>query len=178
MTKLYTIGHSNHSLQEFIEILQSHEIAQIIDIRTMPHSRHVPWFNKETLKKELNKSKIAYHHLGALGGLRHTSKNSINNAWKNKSFRGYADYMQTREFFEGLKKLNALMKKKSNKTAIMCAEALPWRCHRSMVADAEVVRGIKVFDIMSKTSLHEHHLTSFAVVDRTKRPIKIYYPEG
>ncbi len=183
MKILYTIGHSNHPLQEFLDILQAYEIGQLIDIRTIPRSRHVPWFNKDELKAALKKRKIRYHHLVELGGLRHTTKDSINMAWKNKSFRGYADYMQTRQFFDGLKKLNAFMKEthcntdtKHRNIVIMCAEALPWRCHRSLVADAEVVRGIKVLDIMSKTALHEHQLTSFAVVDRTKRPIKIYYP--
>jgi uncharacterized protein (DUF488 family) len=110
-----------------------------------------------------------------LGGLRHTSKDSINKAWRNASFRGYADYMQTPQFYSGLKDLNSLLKNRK-KVAIMCAEALPWRCHRSLVADAEVVRKIKVLDIMSCTSTRVHELTAFAKVDRRKRPIKVYYP--
>lgn len=173
--KLYTIGHSDHSMQEFIQLLQSFNIKQLLDIRTIPKSRHVPWFNKETLKQQLSKHKIRYQHLPELGGLRHTTKDSINLAWRNSSFRGFADYMQTPEFFKGFKKLNQLIQKK-HETVIMCAEAVPWRCHRSLVADAEVIRGVHVFHIMSKTSFHEHELTSFAKVDRTKRPIRLYYP--
>ena len=111
----------------------------------------------------------------ALGGLRHTQKNSINKGWRNSSFRGYADYMQTPEFYAALKALNKMLTRK-NRVAIMCAEAVPWRCHRSLIGDAEVVRGIKVLDIMSKTNIHIHELTDFAVVNRKKRPIQIYYP--
>lgn len=176
MPVLYTIGHSNHTLKEFLEMLSAYNIKQLIDIRSVPKSRHVPWFNKAKLSVALAKRKIKYHHLPELGGLRHTSKNSINKAWRNPSFRGYADYMQTSKFFEGLKMLNQLRKK--GKTAIMCAEALPWRCHRSLVADAEIIRGIKVIHIMSKTNVHEHELTSFAKVNRKTRPMKVYYPEN
>jgi uncharacterized protein (DUF488 family) len=175
MTKLYTIGHSTHTLQEFLEILHAHQITRIVDVRTIPKSRHVPWFNENEFKAALRKEKIAYTHLSKLGGLRKTTKNSINMAWRNASFRGYADYMQTPQFFEGLKELNDLIKK-SHRVAIMCAEVLPWRCHRSLIADAELIRHISVYDIMSKTSLRPHQLTSFAVVNRKKRPIQIYYP--
>jgi uncharacterized protein (DUF488 family) len=110
-----------------------------------------------------------------LGGLRHTHKDSINQGWHNASFRGFADYMQTPEFYVGLSKLNKLIKK-GNNVAIMCAEAVPWRCHRSLIADAELVRHKRVFHIMSETAVHSHKLTPFAVVDRSKRPIKIFYP--
>lgn len=175
MPALYTIGHSTHTLQEFIEILHAHQITHIVDVRTIPQSRRVPWFNKNELKKSLRKEKISYTHLAKLGGLRRTNKNSINTAWHNASFRGFADYMQTPEFFEGLKELNEIIKK-SDRVAILCAEAVPWRCHRSLIADAELVRHYAVWEIMSKTSIRQHQLTSFAVVDRTKRPIKIYYP--
>lgn len=177
MSKLYTIGHSTHSMQEFIEILQAHKITHIVDIRTVPKSRYVPWFNENRLKTRLHKTNISYTHMVELGGLRKPEKDSINQGWHNASFRAFADYMQTYEFYEGLKKLNQLIKQKG-KVAIMCAEAVPWRCHRSLIADAEVVRGIKVLDIMSHTSIHPHKLTSFAVVDRSKRPIKIYYPKS
>ncbi len=176
MPKLYTIGHSTHTLEEFLDILHAHEIMHIVDIRTIPKSQYVPWFNENKLSSVLNKAKISYTHLSALGGLRKSNKDSINQGWRNVSFRGYADYMQTPEFYAGLKELNQLIKQKG-KVAIMCAEALPWRCHRSLVADAEVVRGITVLDIMSRTSIHIHQVTSFAVVDRSKRPIKIYYPK-
>lgn len=178
MTKIiYTIGHSNHRLHEFITMLKAYKINHIVDIRTIPKSRHVPWFNEKKLCHALQKEKIQYTYMPALGGLRHTTKDSINAAWRNKSFRGFADYMQTREFFLALKGLNALLKK-NKRVAIMCAEAVPWRCHRSLVADAEVVRHITVFEIISKTSIRKHTLTTFAVVDRKKRPIKVYYPKS
>ena len=175
MPKLYTIGHSNHTLEEFIHLLQAHKISHVVDVRSIPKSRHVPWANEKALHQALRKEKISYTHLKKLGGLRHTNKDSINQAWINKSFRGYADYMQTPEFYEGLKELNQLIKSKK-RVAIMCAEAVPWRCHRSLIADAEIIRHTKVFHIMSKTNARPHTLTKFAVVDRNKRPIKIYYP--
>jgi len=175
MHTLYTVGHSTHSPQEFLEILQVHGITHIADVRTIPKSRRMPWFSQTALKQSLKKHKIGYTHFLALGGLRHAHKDSINLGWHNASFRGYADYMQTHEFFLALKELNNLIKK-SARVAIMCAEALPWRCHRSLIADAEVVRHVCVMDIMSKTSLHKHELTPFAVVDRHTRPIKVYYP--
>ena len=146
-----------------------------MDVRTIPKSRHVPWFNEHEFKESLHKEKIAYTHLSKLGGLRKTTNNSINMGWRNKSFRGFADYMQTPGFFAGLKELNGLISK-SYRVAIMCAEAVPWRCHRSLIADAEVVRHVLVFEIMSKTSIHPHKLTAFAVINRKKRPIQIYYP--
>lgn len=175
MPKLYTIGHSKHTLQEFLDILHAHQITHIVDVRTMPKSRYVPWFDEKELKASLRKEKIAYTHFSKLGGLRRTIKNSLNTAWRNASFRGYADYMQTKKFFEGLKELNELIKK-NRRVAIMCAEALPWRCHRSLIADAELIRHFSVWEIMSKTSVHPHELTSFAVINRKKRPIQIYYP--
>lgn len=109
---LYTIGHSNHTLETFIEILQAHKITTLVDVRTMPRSRHVPWFNKDKLRMSLRKVNINYMHMPKLGGLRHSTPDSINLAWRNKSFRGYADYMQTPEFFTSLKALNVLIKKK------------------------------------------------------------------
>lgn len=172
---LYTIGHSNRSLQEFIALLHAHGITRVVDIRSLPKSRHVPWFNKDELKTALRKEKMAYTHMRELGGLRHARKDSINQGWQNASFRGFADYMQTPEFFAAFKKLNQLTKKRK-KIAIMCAEAVPWRCHRSLIADAETIRGVTVLHVMSKTHAKKHELTSFAVVDRTKKPIKIYYP--
>lgn len=175
MPKLYTIGHSTHSLKEFLTILHAHEITHLADVRTIPKSRHVPWFNENDLRTALHKEKITYTHIAKLGGLRRGHKDSINQGWHNASFRGFADYMQTPEFYAGLKELNQLIMRK-RKVAIMCAEAVPWRCHRSLIADAEIVRGFTVLDIMSLTSVHAHTLTSFAVVDRSKRPIKIFYP--
>jgi|SRR5579872_2923484 len=175
MTTLYTIGHSNKSLQDFIALLQAYKIMHIVDVRTIPKSRKMPWFNQEKLKLTLRKEKITYIHMPKLGGLRHTNKQSINKAWINPSFRGFADYMQTKEFYEGLKSLNQYIKGKK-RVAIMCAEAVPWRCHRSLIADAEIVRHVSVLHIMSRTSSRAHELTSFAVVNKKKRPIQVYYP--
>jgi len=173
--KLFTIGHSTHTLAEFIHILHAHDIKRLIDIRSIPKSRHVPWFNEAKLSAALSAEKIFYHHLPELGGLRHAHKDSINQGWRNASFRGFADYMQTPEFYKGLRKLNEFIKKKG-RTVIMCAEAVPWRCHRSLIADAEIVRHIDVYHILSATNLHPHELTSFAVVNKHKRPIQIVYP--
>lgn len=176
MVKLYTIGHSTHTMQEFLDILQVYKITHVVDVRTIPKSRHVPWFNREVLRLSLHQEEIAYTHIEKLGGLRRTHKNSINKGWRNASFRAFADYMQTPEFFQGLKELNTLVKKRGSKIAIMCAEALPWRCHRALIADAEIARHIDVWEIMSKTSAHLHKLTDFAVINRKKRPIQIHYP--
>jgi len=175
MSKLYTIGHSTRTLKEFIALLHAYKITHLVDVRTIPKSRHVPWFNENRLKSDLRKEQINYIHMLELGGLRHAHKDSINQGWHNASFRGFADYMQTPEFHLGLKKLNQLLKE-DNKVAIMCAEAVPWRCHRSLIADAEIVRHIKVSHIMNESTVYAHMLTSFAVVDRKKRPIKVYYP--
>jgi uncharacterized protein (DUF488 family) len=177
MSTLYTIGHSTHTLQEFLEILHAYQITHIIDVRTIPKSRHVPWFNENEFKMSLNQEKIAYTHMPKLGGLRRTSTNSINTGWRNASFRGFADYMQTSEFFEGLKELNNIIKE-SQRVAIMCAEAVPWRCHRSLIADAEIARHYIVWEIISKNSVHLHKLTDFAVINRKKKPIQIYYPQN
>jgi uncharacterized protein (DUF488 family) len=174
MPTLFTIGHSTRTLQEFIKLLSENQIKRVVDVRTIPKSRSFPWFNKNSLSIELRKKKISYVHLPKLGGLRHGLKDSVNRGWHNASFRGFADYMQTPAFFQGIKKLNEYVKK--GKVVIMCAEAVPWRCHRSMIADAEIVRGTRVKHIVSASSVLNHELTSFAVVDKTKRPIKIFYP--
>lgn len=175
MPTLYTIGHSNHTLNAFLELLQTYQITHIVDVRTIPKSRHVPWFNEKALNHALQKENIGYTHLAELGGLRHAAKDSINMGWHNSSFRGYADYMQTPEFFAGLKALNQIIKK-NHRVAIMCAEAVPWRCHRSLIADAEVIRHYRVCDILSKTSIRSHVLTPFAKVNRQKKPMQIDYP--
>ncbi len=172
---LYTIGHSTHTMEEFLDILRAHKIRHIVDVRTVPKSHHVPWFNAAKLAATLRKEKINYTHMPALGSLRHANKHSLNSGWHNASFRGFADYMQTPEFFAGLCSLNSIIKK-VKKVAIMCAEAVPWRCHRSLIADAEVIRHIKVFHIMSMIVLRTHQLTSFAIVQRNKRPMQILYP--
>ena len=167
---IMTVGHSTHPISEFLQILKSHHVHQIVDVRTVPRSRHNPQFNKDELPNSLLNDGITYRHLPGLGGLRHARKDSINTAWKNASFRGYADYMQTQEFEQSLAELIGLAAKVL--TAIMCAEAVPWRCHRSMIGDALLVRGITVLDIMSETSARAHELTSFAVVEGTN----ITYP--
>ena len=156
---IYTIGHSTRSIEDFIDLLKSYEIEMLIDVRTIPKSRHNQQFNEETLETVLKKSGIHYQHLSKLGGLRHTTKNSINIGWRNPSFRGYADYMQTPSFWEGLEELEILGKK--YKSAIMCAEAVPWRCHRSLIADALILYKWKVIHIISKKSSKYHELTSF-----------------
>ncbi|STY28556.1 Uncharacterized conserved protein [Legionella wadsworthii] len=174
MPELFTVGHSTRSYMEFVDLIKAHQINHIIDVRTIPKSRTVPWFNKEEFAKSLAHQKVAYTHLAKLGGLRKTDKNSINMGWRNASFRGFADYMQTENFREGLEELNEILT--NFKGAILCAEAVPWRCHRSLISDAELVRGYTVWHIMSKTTANLHHLTSFAVVDKSQNPIRIYYP--
>jgi len=165
MSKLYTIGHSTRSLTEFISLLKAYKVTRLVDIRTVPKSRHVPWFNEEGLKEALKKQRITYTHLEELGGLRHSHKDSINQGWHNTSFRGFADYMQTPAFFMGLKKLNQFLKRSEN-VAMMCAEGVPWRCHRSLIADAEIIRGRRVFHIMRKTKVQPHKLTPFACIEK------------
>ncbi len=160
---IYTIGHSTRDIEEFIDLLRHNAITQLIDIRTVPKSRHNPQYEQNVLKKSLTKNNIAYMYLKELGGLRPKAKVSVNQGWRNTSFRNYADYMQTESFISGIKTL--LQIAKDEVTVIMCAEAVPWRCHRSLVGDALLVRGVKVSDIMSKTSVKAHTLTSFAVVD-------------
>jgi uncharacterized protein (DUF488 family) len=160
---IFTIGHSTHPLEEFIGLLKAHAVEQLIDVRTIPRSRHNPQFNRDTLSVKLRNARIGYRHMKGLGGLRHPLKNSPNDGWRNSGFRGFADYMQTAEFAENLQKLIALAKKKQ--TVIMCAEAVPWRCHRSLISDALTVRGIAVEHITSRTSRHTHKLTPFALVD-------------
>ncbi len=171
MTTVYAIGHSTRTLDQFIEILQAHKITLLADIRTIPRSRHNPQFNEDSLSRELPKAGIRYRHLKELGGLRHASKDSINTGWQNASFRGYADYMQTREFVSALRGLMELARGK--RVAIMCAEGNPFRCHRSLVADALTVRGVRVLHISSRKSAREHTLTSFAKVNGTR----ITYPQ-
>lgn len=174
MSILYTIGHSNRSVEDFLHILHAHKIDHVVDVRTIPKSSYVPHFNKESIKSVLLKEGIQYTHMPELGGLRRPWPDSINNAWRNSGFRGFADYMQTNEFFQALKKLMNIAKK--TKAAIMCAEAVPWRCHRSLIADALVVRKVKVLDIMNDHTVRAHKLTDFARIDRNKRPMRIYYP--
>lgn len=169
---VFTIGHSTRSLPEFVEILQTLGVALIVDVRSIPRSRHNPQFNKETLPAALKQKGVGYVHMPGIGGLRRPSRDSVNTAWRNKSFRGYADFMQTKEFSEQLLHLMALARQ--NCIAIMCAEALPWRCHRSLIADALVVRNVNVQHIISKDSVIGHQLTEWAHVEGTKITYPLY----
>lgn len=159
---IYTVGHSTRTIEEFLALLQAHAVELLTDVRTIPKSRHNPQFNSDALEKSLKEHGIAYLHMAGLGGLRHAKKDSPNAGWENASFRGFADYMQTEEFE---KSLSALVEEaKQKQIAIMCAEAVPWRCHRSLIADALSVRGIRVKHIISRTSLKEHIVTPWANV--------------
>lgn len=163
--KIYTIGHSTRELDDFIATLQHYGVLQLVDVRSVPRSRHTPQFNAETLGNALKEHGIDYQHLAELGGLRYSKKGSINMGWRNTSFRGYADYMQTDEFTHGLDTLLALARQKT--TAIMCAEAVPWRCHRSMIGDALLIRGVEVIDIFDERKSEPEKVTAFAKVDGT-----------
>ena len=163
MNTVYTIGHSTRTIEEFIQILQSYEIQTVVDVRTIAASRHNPQFNEKELDKSLSRKGIGYIRMKGLGGLRHTTKASVNTAWRNASFRGYADYMQTPQFAENVEQLIKIAAEK--RTAIMCAEAVPWRCHRSLIGDALLIRDVAVVDIMSEKVSRPHVLTSFAEID-------------
>ena len=170
---IYTVGHSTRSATDFVALLVAHGIRQLGDVRTVPRSRHNPQFNSDTLAKTLREAGIGYAHLPALGGLRRTTSSSVNLGWRNTSFRGYADYMQTDAFKAAVDNLIALAA--PARTAIMCAEAVPWRCHRSLIADALVVRGIEALEIVNTTRTTPHALTPFARVDGIDLT---YPPEG
>ncbi len=159
---LWTIGHSTRSAEEMIQLLHANGIRVLIDVRTIPRSRHNPQFNKETFMKSLRQAGLQYAHEPELGGLRKSRADSINLGWKNASFRGFADYMRTDEFWRAVEELMAYGKKKP--TAIMCAEAVPWRCHRSLIADALVSRGWTVRHILSTAEAQPHQLTSFVKI--------------
>jgi uncharacterized protein (DUF488 family) len=162
MLPVLTIGHSNRTWKEFLELLRAHRVKRVIDVRSIPRSRLNPQFNREILSTKLRAARIGYVHLQKLGGLRHARRDSPNMGWRNSSFRGFADYMQTSEFEAGLHRLMKMAAQK--RSTIMCAEAVPWRCHRSLIADALTVRGIEVDDIMSMKRSQVHSLTSFAKV--------------
>jgi uncharacterized protein (DUF488 family) len=165
MQVIYTIGHSTRPIEEFITLLRAQHITQLVDVRTIPRSRHNPQYEQPALEDSLADAGISYLYMKELGGLRPAVKDSINTSWHNASFRNYADYMQTDDFKQGVEKLIELSRKQA--TAIMCAEAVPWRCHRSLIGDALLVRGHEVRDIMSETNVKPHALTSFAVVEGT-----------
>lgn len=167
-----TIGHSTRTWKELLALLRAHRVKRVIDVRSIPRSRHNPQFNRETLPAKLRAAGIGYVYLRKLGGLRHAHRDSPNTGWRNSSFRGFADYMQTSDFEAGLNRLRKLAGQK--RSAIMCAEAVPWRCHRSLIADALTIRGIRVDDIMGMTRSQVHSLIPFARV----QGLRITYPAG
>lgn len=171
MRTLYTIGHSTRSMEEFVALLRGHGVEQVADVRSIPKSRHCPQFHIDALGPALRAAGLGYAHLRALGGRRSTRKDSPNTGWRNASFRGYADYMGTAEFARGLEELIAMAG--GQPTAIMCAEAVPWRCHRALIADAMTLRGWDVREIMSAAPARTHTLTPFLrVIDG-----KLQYPD-
>lgn len=159
---VFTIGHSTHPFPEFVRLLHLHAISLIVDVRSIPRSRYNPQFNSDALKESLPPCRIGYTHAKGLGGLRKANRESVNTGWQNASFRGYADYMQTEPFKESLETL--LFLSTENNLAIMCAEAVPWRCHRSLISDILLVRGIEVCHIMADGNIRPHTMTAFAVV--------------
>jgi 3-methyladenine DNA glycosylase/8-oxoguanine DNA glycosylase len=161
--RVFTIGHSTRTLDELVALLRSFEVAVVADIRTIPRSRRNPQFNADALRAELPRHALRYAHLPGLGGLRHPRKDSPNTGWRNASFRGFADYMQTEGFERGLEELRALAAQAT--VALMCAEAVPWRCHRSLVADALTARGARVEHITGAARSTPHRLTPFAHVE-------------
>ena len=165
-----TIGHSNRPIEAFVDLLWSNAVAHVLDVRTVPRSRHNPQFDRDTLPATLADVGIAYTHLPGLGGLRHAQADSANVGWRNLSFRGYADYMQTPAFAENVQWVAD--RARAEHCVLMCAEAVPWRCHRSLIGDALLVRGIRVEDIIGPTARRPHALTGFARVDGTR----ITYP--
>ena len=169
---MHTVGHSTRSLVDLISVLRHYDVDLLVDIRGIPRSLHTPQFNSEELDADLPRYGLGYVHLPDLGGRRPTRAGSPNTGWRNKSFRGYADHMQTEAFRTGLDELLRLAERWH--PAIMCAEAVPWRCHRSLVGDALLVRGVRVVDIFDVDKAREHILTSFAKVDGTS----ICYPEA
>ena len=168
---IYTIGHSNRPVAEFLDLLNAHGIREVVDIRTIPQSRHNPQFGKDALRATLKDAHISYEHLKALGGLRRPEKDSVNLGWRNASFRGFADYMGTPEFARGLDRLKDLAAQ--TKTAVMCAEAVPWRCHRSLIADALTVQDWRVFHIQTRKTAAPHAPTPFL----QPRHGKLIYPK-
>lgn len=166
MATIHTVGHSTRPVDELIDLLAAQGITRLVDIRTVPRSRHNPQYQHDALSSSLEEAGIGYTYLSELGGLRSRRPDSPNTAWRNASFQGYADHMLTEEFRSGLEQLERVAT--AEPTAIMCAEAVPWRCHRRLVADALVVRGWTVLEIISASEPREHRLTPFAVVDGTE----------
>ena len=162
---IFTIGHSTRPIDEFIRLLKAHGVQRVVDVRTIPRSRHNPQFNRDQLSPALHRVRIHYRHMPGLGGLRRARPDSANTGWRNASFRGYADYMQTPEFEDSLERCIDLAKQE--RVVLMCAEAVPWRCHRSLIADALLARGINASEITSRIRTRPHSLTPFARVKGT-----------
>ena len=158
-----TIGHSNRPIEVFLDLLKENEVTRVLDIRTVPRSRRNPQFAQDALPLHLAEAGIDYTYIAALGGLRKTHADSPNTAWRNLSFRGYADHMQSAEFEAGLEEVMHLAARE--RCALMCAEAVPWRCHRSLVGDALLVRGLRVENIINSGRRQPHRLTPFAQVE-------------
>ena len=165
-----TIGHSTRSTKEFIHLLKAHQVQRLVDVRTIPRSRHNPQFNRSELSPALHSSRLHYRYMPGLGGFRGARRDSANTGWHNASFRGFADYMQTPEFRKNLQDLITLAK--SERIAIMCAEAVPWRCHHSLIADALLVRGIEVREIASATRTQPHRFTPWGKITG----VQVTYP--
>ena len=170
--QVLTVGHSTKSIEGFIELLAAHEVTQLVDVRTVPRSRHNPQFNAQTLPVQLASVNIGYAHAPGLGGFRRAMPDSLNAGWRNLSFRGYADYMQTADFSDNLVSLIELAQR--DRVVLMCAEAVPWRCHRSLIADALLVHGIATCEIVSPTRLQTHTLTPFARVSGQEISYPLY----
>ena len=158
--EIWTIGHSTHPLEEFFETLRSFDIKLLIDVRSFPGSRRYPHFNQQSLKVSLPGAGIEYRHFAELGGRRSVRPDSNNLAWRNNAFRGYADYMESVEFREGVARL--LEVASESRTSIMCAEAVWWRCHRSLISDHLKAKGVKVSHIMARGKSEIHPFTSAA----------------
>jgi uncharacterized protein (DUF488 family) len=159
---IYTIGHSTRTLQDLVRLLEHFEIQLLLDVRTVPRSRHVPHFNSEVLARAIETEGMEYHSFKQLGGLRKPLPNSPNAGWRNASFRGFADYMQSEAFWSAIAEV--IHCAAETRVALMCAEAVPWRCHRSLIADALVVGDREVRHIISAKELRVHQLTPFASV--------------
>jgi uncharacterized protein (DUF488 family) len=169
--RIFTIGHSNRTITEFIKTLEAYKLKLLIDVRTVPKSRHNPQFGEKRLQASLKKKGIEYHHIAGLGGFRHAKKDSKNKAWRNLAFRGFADYMQSDDFKKNLKRL--INRSKRKRLVLMCAEAVPWRCHRSLISDALIAHGLPVEEIFTQTTHRPHKLTPFAKV----RKGNVTYPQ-
>ena len=159
-TEIFTIGHSTHPAERFLALLQAHEIEQVADIRTIPKSRRHPQFAREALESFLHEHRINYRHIPELGGLRKPRRDSVNTAWRHAGFRGYADHMQTKEFERGVD--NLLSFARAGRTTVMCAEAIWWQCHRQLLSDALLARGVPVRHILSPAEAKPHRMSEFA----------------